>query len=191
MSSSTSTTRRIRRAIFAAAATAGLGVFAVMGASSAFAQNGPPTGAQVPVAISVATPTISLVMASQSVAITTQPGSTGTASTPISYSVSAQVPYEVEVSAPDMTSGSNVLAASNLSDAWGESNQNGAATGSTTLPEGDAYATEYSSGEEASHGGSGGADSLTSTWSVTVPGSQPTGTYSTSIAYLAQANGQA
>jgi hypothetical protein len=176
---------KIRNLLIAAAAAAGIVTFA--GMASAYAGT-PPAGSNLPVSISVSTPTISLLMASQSVSLSVQPGSSATAATPVTYSVASQVPYEVTVAAPDLTSGSNVLLASNLSDGWSESNQAGTVSGMTPLAEGDAPAVTYSSGAESSHGGSGGADSFSDLWSITAPGAQATGTYSTVVSYVAQAN---
>jgi hypothetical protein len=150
----------------------------------------PPTGANLPTTVTVSQPVISLSMSTSSLAITVTPGQT--AQTPpnaVSYSITStdSQGYIATISAPNLTSGPNTLAAQSMTDAWAVAPGSSGASlsGSTIL--GNGPTTTYASGAKMSGNGAGTPDAFSEQWSVTAPGNQAPGSYSTTISYVAVA----
>jgi hypothetical protein len=182
-----SSTRSIaRRCAIAAAGLAGTAALVLGSGAAAFAGT-PPTGTNLPATVVVSTPTIALSMSTTSLSLSAQPGQTADSGPgAVNYTVTASDShgYNVSVAAPNLTSGSNVLNASALTDMWSVSP---GASGSPTA--GNAVlsnaGTVIYSQSEPSHDGSGAADQFTEEWTAAIPGSQPAGSYSTTISYVA------
>jgi hypothetical protein len=175
--------RTIHAILLGVAILLGIGV---AGGSAALAGT-PPSGTNLPVAITITPATIALQMSTTQLSISTQPGMTGH-SNPVSYSVTSQdtAGYDVVVSAPDLTGTSTSLPASALTDSWSVAPGASGGTMSGNTPLSSSPVKLYNSSGLSNAGN--GTDAVTENWSLAVPGTQTPGNLSTLISYVAEAH---